>query len=96
MQQSLLHSCAIKRSADVVGIQAQRTKNKASLLADVDDDEDDATVAMSLGDEEEEELLTGGNISSKERATISYTTAQFHETKLLKLLNDATAPHYLY
>ena len=68
----------------------------ASLLADVDDDEDDATVAMSLGDAEDEELLTGGNLSSKERATISYTTAQFHETKLLKLLNDAQAPHYLY
>ena len=39
----------------------------ASLLADADDDEDDATVTMSLGDDEDEELLTGGNLSSKER-----------------------------
>ena len=43
----------------------------ASLLADVDDDEDDATVAMSFGDDEDEELLTEGNLSIKERATIT-------------------------
>jgi hypothetical protein len=30
------------------------------------------------------------------RFGIRFTTAQFHETKLLKLLNDANAPHYLY
>ena len=27
---------------------------------------------------------------------IRFTTEQFHETKLLKLLSDANAPHYLY
>ena len=30
------------------------------------------------------------------RFGIRFTTAQFHETKLLKLLSDANAPHYLY
>jgi hypothetical protein len=27
---------------------------------------------------------------------IKYTAAQFNETKLLKILNDAAAPHFLY
>jgi hypothetical protein len=30
------------------------------------------------------------------RFGIRFTTAQYHETKLLKILNDANAPHYLY
>ena len=30
------------------------------------------------------------------RFGIRFTTAQFHETKLLKLLSDANAPHFLY
>jgi hypothetical protein len=30
------------------------------------------------------------------RLSIRFTTAQFHEAKLLKLLSDANAPHYLY
>jgi hypothetical protein len=30
------------------------------------------------------------------RFGIRFTTEQFHETKLLKLLSDANAPHYLY
>jgi hypothetical protein len=30
------------------------------------------------------------------RFGIRFTTAQFHETKLLKFLSDANAPHYLH
>jgi hypothetical protein len=74
------------------------------------DDEDslDEPVEAALGNDEAStnefeasRIHPAGNYSestnnSALRFGIRFTTEQYHETKLLKILSDANAPHYLY
>ena len=74
-------------------------------LADVpwDNDEDSIDEELNQADTNNvlEEIDRAGVYSdsandSALRFGIRFTTEQYHETKLLKILSDANAPHYLY
>ena len=67
-------------------------------------EESDASIALS---EDTNCLYPGGTNNNKGvysesandqalRSGICFTSAQYHETKLLKILSDANAAHYLY
>ena len=45
--------------------------------------------------EQDDEVIV--ELESKPKATsITYTSGQYHETKLLQLLNDNNTPHFMY
>ena len=63
------------------------------------------TVSLPAVNDERDAAQTGGNIlddtdvdtnNLNTSTLIHHTTTQYYETKLLKMLNDANTPHYMY
>ena len=73
--------------ASVVDLFAEDEEDQSEEIIPIDDNTDNSTING---------LVTLEQPPSASTASISYTTAEYHETKLLKILDDCKVPLYMY
>jgi hypothetical protein len=82
------------------GLEAQ--SSQSSQTSHIDDLEDVASTESTIHDDDGNIVLDHNNYADDEASMhdfvrpLTFTGSMYHETKLLKLLEDAHAPNYLY
>ena len=88
-----------KQSQALTLTQQLRPRTRSSYASLPSQEANDETVELDnaehfiVDDSSDEEVIDERKPAA---VAISYTVAQYHETKLLDLLDDVQAPHYLY
>ena len=81
--------------------QLAHPRTRASVVDLFAEEEQDESEEIILVDDNTDNSILNGLVDleqpqSAPTASISYTTAEYHETKLLKILDDCKVPLYMY